>query len=311
MSSAFLKTVHQNSCKLWVGAGFQRARPYGWYYCNSAQFMTSTSDKRNETHPHGGRCPLTRTTDQNIGGCVWRARGADALRTELALRVQSFSVLTLRRRREQFCVRSQELLLHSVPKGWAETGKKLVRTSAVSLPSTQQKRLRHGGDGAVGGFESRYRRTNLLTHVGTSCLFLSVCLWLLSPGIKHIVIGLSRAVWKIRRMKHLFGTSWCTLRAGLNMVSFTGESWQRNHQLQAFIQQQFNPESQHSRAAAAVWVLWWAKQSYFIQTHFNVCSIDSLSGGAHLFKRIIISTVKNRSFIFMDHLEQCLIYFFF
>lgn len=121
-------------------------------------------------------------------------------------------------RREPFRVRSQESLLHSVPKGWAETGKKLVRTSAVSLPSTQQKRLRHGGDGAVGGFESRYRRMNLLTHVGTSCLFLSVCLWLLSPGIKHIVIGPSRAVWEIRRMKHLFGTSWCTLRAALNMV---------------------------------------------------------------------------------------------
>lgn len=69
--SAFLKTVHQNSWKLWVGAGFRRARPYGWHYCNSAQFMTSTSDKRNETHPHGGRCPLTKTTEQNIGGCVW------------------------------------------------------------------------------------------------------------------------------------------------------------------------------------------------------------------------------------------------
>lgn len=216
--SAFLKTVHQNSCKLWVGARVRRARPYGWYYCNSAQFMTSTSDKRNETHPYGGRCPLTKTAEQNIGGCVWRARGTDVLLPALALHVQSFSVLTLRRHREQFCVRSQESLLNSVPKGWAETGKKLVRTSAVSLPSTRQKRLRHGGDGAVGGCESRYRRMNLLTHVGTSCLFLSVCLWLFSRGIKHIVIGLSRAVWKIRRMKHLFGTSWCTLRAGLNMV---------------------------------------------------------------------------------------------
>lgn len=141
-----------------------------------------------------------------------------ALMYELALHVQPFPVLTLRRHREQFCVRSQESLPHSVPKGWAETGKKLVRTSAVSLPSTQQKRLRHGGDGAVGGFGSSYKRMNLLTHVGTSCLFLSVCLWLLSRGIKHIVIGLSRAVWKIRRMKHLFGTSWCPLRAGLNMV---------------------------------------------------------------------------------------------
>lgn len=213
--SAFLKTVHQNSCKLWVGAGFRRARPYGCYYSNSAQFMTLTSDKRNETHPHGGRRPLTKTTEQNIGGCVWRARGTDVWAPAPALHVQSSSRCG---DAENSFVLDPRSRCCSVPKGWAETGKKLVRTSAVSLPSTQQKRLRHGGDGAVGGCESRYRRMNLLTRVGTSCLFLSVCLWLLSRGIKHIVISLSHAVWKIRRMKHLFGTSWCTLRAGLNVV---------------------------------------------------------------------------------------------
>lgn len=173
--------------------------------------------------------PLTREMEPTHmeEGVLWRkprdkasavAFGVRAALVDYCLSSLFTCTLPLSSRREQFCVRSQEPSMHSVPKGWAETGKKLVRTSAVSLPSTRQKPLRHGGDGAVGGFESRSRRMNVLTHVGTSCLFPSVCLWLLSRGIKHIVIGPSRAVWKIRRMKHLFGTSWCTLRAGLNMV---------------------------------------------------------------------------------------------
>lgn len=50
-----LKTVHQYSCELWVDAGIWRAWPYGWYYGNSAQFMTSTSDRKKKiTSTEGG-----------------------------------------------------------------------------------------------------------------------------------------------------------------------------------------------------------------------------------------------------------------
>lgn len=96
--------------------------------------------------------------------------------------------------------------------------RRVRHSSGHLLSPTQQKRLRHEGDRAVGGFESCCRRMNLLTYVGTFCLFLSVCLWLLSRGIKHIVTGLSRGVWKIRRMRDLFVRSWWTLRVGLNVV---------------------------------------------------------------------------------------------
>lgn len=76
-------------------------------------------------------------------------------------------VFTLRRDVE-FCARSQEKFLQSVPKGWAEMGKKLFRTSALSLQNTPQKHSKHKGDGTVCGFESHRRRMNLLTYVATT-----------------------------------------------------------------------------------------------------------------------------------------------
>lgn len=114
--------------------------------------MTSTSDRKKEvTSTEEGvlwRKPRS-TTSPVVFLC---AHSTDALLSELVRHVHFSFVLTLRRCREQFCARSQESFLHSVPTGWEETGKTLVRTSAVSLPTTQQKRLRHEGDRAVGGF---------------------------------------------------------------------------------------------------------------------------------------------------------------
>lgn len=139
-----------------------------------------------------------KTTEQNAPCSVTCACSTDLLLLEL-----SFHAAFLCRQaadiRTTVLVRSQESICNSVPKGWVEMDKKLVRTSAVSSRNTQQKRLKHEGDGTVGGFESRCRRMNLLTYVGTSCLFLSVCLWLFSRSIKRVVIGPSHVSCKIRR----------------------------------------------------------------------------------------------------------------
>lgn len=124
------------------------------------------------------------TVEQNIPCSVSCAALIEYCLSSLFMQV-SF-VLTLQTCGKQFCVRSQESFLHNVPKGCAETGKKLIRTSAVSSQNTQQKCLKHEGDRTVGGFESRCRRMNLLTYVGTSCLFLSVCLWLLSRALNAL-----------------------------------------------------------------------------------------------------------------------------
>lgn len=83
--------------------------------------------------------------EQNIPCSVSCARSPDVLLPEPALHTHVPSVLALQTCREQFGVRSQESSLHTVPKGWAETGKKFVRTSAASLTNTQQKRLKARG----------------------------------------------------------------------------------------------------------------------------------------------------------------------
>lgn len=209
-----------HSCELWVG--IHRAWPCGWYYRNSTQFMTSTSGRKNKIILTEGGV-LTSNPQNKTSPVLFHAHRALIYYCLGSLHAGVLVVL-LQTCRKQFCLRSQESFLHSVPKGWAETGKKLVRTSAVSSLNTQQKRLKHEGDGTVGGFESHGRRMNLLTYVGTSCLFLSLCLWLLSCSIKRLVIGRFHVSWKIRRREknklffHLVVPSQCTLGSGFNTV---------------------------------------------------------------------------------------------